>query len=56
LAQLDRSDPHAVAKAIQKLEREMKRHAEALEFEKAAAVRDQLLALRQSVFGFETVA
>jgi excinuclease ABC subunit B len=56
LAQLDRSDPHAVAKAIQKLEREMKRHAEALEFEKAAALRDQLLALRQSVFGFETVA
>ncbi len=53
LATLDRSDAQAVAKAIQRLEREMKRYAEALEFEKAAAVRDQLLLLRQAVFGVE---
>ncbi len=51
LAELDRSNAQAVAKAIQRLERQMKAYAEALEFEKAAAVRDQLLALRAELFG-----
>ncbi len=55
LAGLDVSDAKAVARAIERLEREMRAHAEALEFEKAAAVRDRLLELRRRVFGADAV-
>ncbi|MGL1834992.1 excinuclease ABC subunit UvrB [Rhodocyclaceae bacterium SMB388] len=44
-------DEKAVAKTIKKLEKAMQEHARNLEFEKAAAVRDELFRLRQKVFG-----
>ena len=44
-------DEKAVAKAIRKLEKEMQEHARNLEFEKAAAARDELFRLRQRAFG-----
>ncbi|NMG44229.1 excinuclease ABC subunit UvrB [Aromatoleum toluvorans] len=44
-------DEKAVAKAIKKLEKEMQEHARNLEFEKAAAARDELFRLRQRAFG-----
>ena len=44
-------DEKAVAKMIKKLEKEMQEHARNLEFEKAAAARDELFRLRQKVFG-----
>ncbi len=44
-------DEKAVAKMIKKLEKEMQEHARNLEFEKAAAARDELFRLRQRVFG-----
>jgi len=44
-------DEKALAKAIKKLEKEMQEHARNLEFEKAAAARDELFRLRQSAFG-----
>ena len=47
----DVSDEAAVSKAIKKLERQMADYAKDLEFEKAAAVRDQLEELRRRVFG-----
>ncbi|MCX7945654.1 MAG: excinuclease ABC subunit UvrB [Hydrogenophilus sp.] len=51
LASVDREDPQAVARALVRLEREMRAYAERLEFEQAAAVRDLLLQLRAEVFG-----
>ena len=36
---------------IKKLEKEMQEHARNLEFEKAAAARDELFRLRQRAFG-----
>lgn len=44
-------DEKALAKAIKKLEKEMQEHAKNLEFEKAAAARDELFKLRQRAFG-----
>ncbi|AKU12706.1 excinuclease ABC subunit B [Azoarcus sp. CIB] len=44
-------DEKSVAKAIRKLEKEMQEHARNLEFEKAAAARDELFRLRQRAFG-----
>jgi excinuclease ABC subunit B len=44
-------DEKALAKAIRKLEKEMQEHARNLEFEKAAAARDELFRLRERAFG-----
>ncbi len=44
-------DEKALAKSIKKLEKEMQEHARNLEFEKAAAARDELFRLRQRAFG-----
>lgn len=44
-------DEKALAKTIKKLEKEMQEHARNLEFEKAAAARDELFRLRQRAFG-----
>ncbi len=44
-------DEKALARAIKKLEKEMQEHARNLEFEKAAAARDELFRLRARVFG-----
>lgn len=44
-------DEKALARAIKQLEREMQEHARNLEFEKAAAARDELYRLRQRAFG-----
>ncbi|NMG64210.1 excinuclease ABC subunit UvrB [Azoarcus indigens] len=44
-------DEKALAKAIKKLEKEMQEHARNLEFEKAAAARDELFRLRSRAFG-----
>jgi len=44
-------DEKTLGKRIKKLEKEMQEHARNLEFEKAAAVRDQLFRLRQQAFG-----
>jgi excinuclease ABC subunit B len=44
-------DEKGLARAIKKLEKEMAEHARNLEFEKAAAARDELFKLRQRVFG-----
>lgn len=40
-----------VGKEIKRLEKQMLDHAKNLEFEKAAAVRDQLAKLKSQVFG-----
>jgi len=40
-----------VAKAIKQLEKQMMEHARNLDFEKAAAVRDQLAILKEQAFG-----
>jgi len=44
-------DEKALAKAIKKLEKTMQEHARNLEFEQAAAARDELFRLRQRAFG-----
>ena len=44
-------DEKALAKKIKQLEKEMQEHARNLEFEKAAAARDELFKLRQRAFG-----
>ncbi|WP_418648574.1 excinuclease ABC subunit UvrB [Thauera butanivorans] len=44
-------DEKALARAIKRLEKEMQEHARNLEFEKAAAARDELFRLRQRAFG-----
>ena len=44
-------DEKGLAKAIKQLEKEMQEHARNLEFEKAAAARDELFRLRQRAFG-----
>ena len=44
-------DEKALARAIKRLEKEMHEHARNLEFEQAAAARDQLFQLRQRAFG-----
>jgi excinuclease ABC subunit B len=44
-------DEVQLGKAIKKLEKAMQEHARNLEFEKAAAVRDELFQLRQRAFG-----
>ena len=44
-------DEKALARAIKKLEKEMQEHARNLEFEKAAAARDELFRLRERAFG-----
>ena len=44
-------DEKALARAIKRLEKEMHEHARNLEFEKAAAARDELFKLRQRAFG-----
>jgi len=43
--------PNALAKLLNKLEKEMHRHARNLEFEQAAAVRDKIRLLRERNFG-----
>ena len=43
-----------LAREIKRLEKQMFDHARNLEFEKAAVARDQLAALRKSVFGVVT--
>jgi excinuclease ABC subunit B len=42
-----------LGREIKRLEKQMLDHARNLEFEKAAAVRDQLLTLKRAVFGAE---
>ena len=49
----DLSRPKEVAKAVAKLEQQMYRHAENLEFEEAANVRDQIHQLRNQEFGIK---
>ena len=44
-------DEKALARAIKRLEKEMQEHARNLEFEKAAAARDELFKLRERAFG-----
>lgn len=44
------SSPKALAKQIQQIEKQMLKHAENLEFEQAAALRDQLLQLKHNNF------
>ncbi|MBX3680940.1 MAG: UvrB/UvrC motif-containing protein, partial [Rhodocyclaceae bacterium] len=44
-------DEKSLAKAIKKLEKEMQEFARNLEFEKAAAARDELFRLRRTAFG-----
>jgi excinuclease ABC subunit B len=44
-------DEKGLARAIKQLEKDMQEHAKNLEFEKAAAARDELFKLRQRVFG-----
>lgn len=44
-------DEKALARTIKKLEKEMQEHARNLEFEKAAAARDELFKLRLRAFG-----
>ncbi|MBS1210842.1 MAG: excinuclease subunit [Proteobacteria bacterium] len=44
-------DEKGLARAIKQLEKEMQEHARNLEFEKAAAARDELFKLRQRAFG-----
>jgi excinuclease ABC subunit B len=44
-------DEKALAKAIRKLEKIMQEHARNLEFEQAAAARDELFRLRERAFG-----
>ena len=44
-------DEKSLAKVIKQLEKTMQEHARNLEFEKAAATRDELFKLRQNVFG-----
>jgi excinuclease ABC subunit B len=43
--------PKRAAKALQQLERKMYKHAENLEFEEAARLRDQIQQLREGLFG-----
>ncbi|MEN3110110.1 excinuclease ABC subunit UvrB [Uliginosibacterium paludis] len=50
-ADYSQMDEKALAKAIKQLEKEMQEHARNLEFEKAAAARDELFRLRQRAFG-----
>lgn len=47
----DLSDEKAVSQRVKQLEKQMAAYARDLEFEKAAAVRDQLDALKKSLFG-----
>ena len=47
----DAMDEKAVAREIKRLEKQMLDHAKNLEFEKAAAARDELFRLRERVFG-----
>ena len=44
-------DEKTLARTIKQLEKEMQEHARNLEFEKAAAARDELFKLRQRAFG-----
>ena len=44
-------DEKSLARAIRRLEKEMQEHARNLEFEKAAAARDELFRLRRRAFG-----
>ncbi len=44
-------DEKALSRAIKQLEKEMQEHARNLEFEQAAAARDELFRLRQGAFG-----
>jgi len=44
-------DEKALARTIKRLEKEMQEHARNLEFEKAAAARDELFRLRERAFG-----
>ena len=44
-------DEKSLAKAIRQLEKKMQQHAQNLEFEQAAAARDELFTLRATVFG-----
>ena len=47
--------PKQLEKKIKALEDEMYQHAQNLEFEEAARLRDQIEHIRQSAFGAETV-
>ncbi|MBU6438320.1 MAG: UvrB/UvrC motif-containing protein, partial [Betaproteobacteria bacterium] len=51
MARLEDMSEKDVAREIKRLEKQMLEHAKSLEFEKAARVRDQLVTLRQAVFG-----
>ena len=50
-AQVEGLSEKQLAKEIQKLEKQMLGHAQNLEFEKAARVRDQLAQLKNRAFG-----
>ena len=52
-ARYEAMDEKALAKEIRQLEKRMREHAKNLEFEAAAAARDELLRLRKRVFGVE---
>ena len=49
-AELEKLTPAALARKIKQLESQMHEHAMNLEFEEAAALRDQLAELKQAVF------
>ena len=49
-AELENLTPSALARKIKQLESQMHEHAMNLEFEEAAALRDQLAELKQSAF------
>ena len=50
-AQVEDMSEKQLAKEMQKLEKQMLQHAQNLEFEKAARVRDELALLKQRAFG-----
>jgi excinuclease ABC subunit B len=52
-ARYEAMDEKALAKEIRRLEKRMQDHARNLEFEQAAAARDELFRLRKRVFGVE---
>ena len=49
-AEIARLSPAALSRKLQQLEEQMREHARNLEFEEAAALRDQLAQIRQQAF------
>jgi excinuclease ABC subunit B len=52
-ARYEAMDEKSLAKAIRQIEKRMQEHAKNLEFEEAAAARDELSRLRKRAFGVE---